>query len=108
MVRIFNAVLAAIMGSAGSAAPAQHTRIPVVTYGANALAQAGGATKESTAKNAKIEIKDGRKIAIKDAAKTKAEIKGSAVKGEVKFDKKYDKDIKQSAIKGELKTATIK
>jgi protein involved in polysaccharide export with SLBB domain len=108
MVRIFNAVLAAILGSGGSAAPAQHSRIPVVTYGANALAQAGGATKESTATKATIEIKQGRKAAIKDAVKTKAEIKGSAIKDE-KLNKKYDKEIKQNTIKGELKgTTTVK
>jgi hypothetical protein len=91
MVRIFNAVLAAILGSGGSAAPAQHSRIPVVTYGANALAQAGGAAKDSANKKP-----------------PKAEIKGSAIKDE-KLNKKYDKEIKHNTIKGELKgTTTVK
>ena len=72
MIPLFNAVLAAILGSGGSAAPAQHSRIPVITYGANALAQAAGAT----ATNEK---------AMKNSGKfAKAEVKKAATKSEVK------------------------
>jgi hypothetical protein len=76
MIRLFNAVLAAILGSGGSAAPAQHSRIPVVTYGANALAHAPGA--------AAVDDK-----AIKNSGKLgkvfpKAEIKKATIKSQVK------------------------
>jgi hypothetical protein len=75
MIPLFNAVLAAILGSGGSAAPAQHSRIPVITYGANALAQAGGAT----ATNEK---------AMKNSGKfAKAEVKKAGTKSEVKAQK---------------------
>ena len=78
MIRIFNAVLAAILGSGGSAAPAQHSRIPVVTYGANALAQPVGGTgaMDDSAKSTKVlhkaEIKKATgKTEVKAAAATK-------------------------------------
>ncbi len=91
MVPLFHAMLAAILGSGGSAAPAQHSRIPVVTYGANALAQAAGATKESTGKSVKegvksskefpkAALKDASKSALKDAGQGKSQAKSEALK----------------------------
>jgi len=61
MFSIFHAMLAAILGSGGSAAPAQHvpsgtkrSTLPVVTYGASALGQPAGGVKEATNKDIKI------------------------------------------------------
>jgi hypothetical protein len=87
MIRLFNAVLAAILGSGGSAAPAQHSRIPVVTYGANALAQpAGGAgAMDDSAKSTKVLNKAAIKKATgKTEAKAEATTKKAAGKTEAK------------------------
>jgi len=84
MIRLFNAVLAAILGSGGSAAPAQHSRIPVVTYGANALAQPAGAMDDS-AKSTKVLNKAAIKKATgKTEAKAEATTKKAAGKTEAK------------------------
>jgi len=53
MIPLFHTLLAAILGSGGGAAQAQQPRIPLVTYGANALAQSGGGVKSSSNKELK-------------------------------------------------------
>ena len=80
MIRLFNALLAAILGSGGSAAPAQHLRIPVVTYGANALAQAAGAAAadDKTIKLQGKVAKESHKTAIKQDT-SKSQVKAQAV-----------------------------
>jgi hypothetical protein len=80
MIPIFHAVLAAILGSGGSAAPVQHARIPVVTYGANALAQPGGAIDDKATKESTKSIKATPKPAVKNALKNKNAAKGEAAK----------------------------
>jgi hypothetical protein len=61
MFSFLHAMLAAILGTGGSAAPAPQVPpgarrpiLPVVTYGASALGQPAGGVKESTDKNIKI------------------------------------------------------
>jgi hypothetical protein len=80
MIRLINAVLAAILGSGGSAAPAQHSRIPGLTYDASALAQPAGGVAGAEDQNV-----------IKGTVKStnvfpKAGLKDSAIKSEVKAD----------------------
>jgi hypothetical protein len=83
MIRLFNALLAAILGSGGSAAPAQHSRIPVVTYGANALAQPGGAAAvdDKAIKNSQKYAKESHKTAIKqDTSKSQIKVEATTKK----------------------------
>jgi hypothetical protein len=55
MVPLFHTVLAAILGSGGSAAQAQQPRIPVQRYGANALVQARGGVNQTSRSAAKAD-----------------------------------------------------
>jgi hypothetical protein len=85
MFSFLHAMLAAILGTGGSAAPApqvppgaRRPTLPVVTYGASALGQPAGGVKESTDKNIKIkgelkvnkEIKNWSWKETKEAGKT--------------------------------------
>ena len=61
MFPIFHAMLAAILGTGASAAPAPHvasgakrSTLPVVTYGASALGQPAGGVEESINRNVKL------------------------------------------------------
>ena len=61
MFPIFHAMLAAILGTGASAAPAPHvpsgakrSTLPVVTYGASALGQPAGGVEEVSNKDVKI------------------------------------------------------
>ena len=67
MFPIFHAMLAAILGTGGSTAPAPHgpsgakrSTLPVVTYGASALGQPAGGVKEATGKD--LKLKDELKV----------------------------------------------
>jgi len=71
MFPIFHAMLAAILGTGASAAPAprvpsgaKRSTFPVVTYGAGALGQPAGGVKETTNKDVKIknELKVNKEI----------------------------------------------
>ncbi len=85
MLSIIHAVLAAILGSGGSAAPGQSVKAPVRTFGAGTVVQAkGGANGMNPAR------KDKR--ALKAEAKQKAELKA-----ENKVDNKQQgKELKAS------------
>ena len=95
MIPVFHAVLAAILGSGGSAAPAHQSRIPVITYGANALVQGGGAVQESTNKPPKATLKEDLKTTHKVVKTTDKELKTTdkLIKGELKYNKTV-KDVK--------------
>ena len=80
MFPIFHAMLAAILGTGASAAPAPHvpsgakrSTLPVVTYGASALGQPAGGVEESTNKNVKLktELKIDKQTTNKDIKLTK-------------------------------------
>ena len=82
MFPIFHAMLAAILGTGASAAPAPHvpsgakrSTLPVVTYGASALGQPAGGVEEgiSTTRNNKLktELKIDKQTTNKDIKLTK-------------------------------------
>ena len=80
MFPIFHAMLAAILGTGASAAPAPHvpsgakrSTLPVVTYGASALGQPAGGVEESINRNVKLktELKIDKQTTNKDIKLTK-------------------------------------
>ncbi len=99
MIPVFHAVLAAILGSGGSAAPAHQSRIPVITYGANALVQASGAVKESSNKNLKVTHKEDLKTNSKVIKNTDKTIKNEG---------KFNKTVKEDKVTPAYKESTIK
>ena len=94
MFPIFHAMLAAILGTGASAAPAPHvpsgakrSTLPVITYGASALGQPAGGVEESINKNVKVkgELKINKQTTNKDIKLTKEAGKDIKLKGEQKL-----------------------
>ena len=88
MFPIFHAMLAAILGTGASAAPAPHipsgtkrSTLPVVTYGASALGQPAGGVEEVSNRNIKGELKVNK--ATKNWSWKVTKVEGKTVK--VKF-----------------------
>jgi len=114
VVRMINALLAAILGSAGSGGAVQHSKLPVVTYGADALAQAAGGTSTNTkAKATKPWDKDSKALKATNSTlkATNSAVKGgSAIKGAgaLKGLKAGKVDKSNSALKSQTSSSAIK
>ena len=94
MFPIFHAMLAAILGTGASAAPAPHvpsdakrSTLPVVTYGASALGQPAGGVEESINRNVKL----------KTDLKANKHLKTNK---DMKLTKSTDKDVKLKSWSG--------
>jgi len=104
MFPIFHAMLAAILGTGASAAPAPHvpsgakrSTLPVVTYGASALGQPAGGVEEgiSTTRNNKLKTELKIDKQTKNWSWKLTKVDGKNVK--VKFYPKVGADWKDSS-----------